>query len=110
LLNSRNTITTKEDNIMNKPVTFDRLHAVSETTVANPESITWIPDTMNAAQLNQFARVLGVHGELKAAAVLNEQADIGMIDAALSKTGLSISERMKAKILLLGSGFGKGAY
>jgi hypothetical protein len=40
---------------------------------------------MNAAQLNQFARVLGVHGELKAATVLNEQADIGMIDAALSK-------------------------
>jgi hypothetical protein len=63
---------------------------------------------MNAAQLNQFARVLGVHGELKAATVLNEQADIGMIDAALSKTSLSITDRMKAKILLLGGGFSKG--
>jgi hypothetical protein len=93
---------------MTKSITIDRLHAIADINPANPESIRHIPDTMNPAQLNHFARVLGVHAELKAAAVLDSKVDMAVIDAALSKTGLSITDRMKAKILIFGSGFNKG--
>ncbi len=90
------------------PKIIDRLHAAVEGTAANPESITWIPDTMSSAQRNHFHRLLGIQDALKAAAALDGTIDMGIIDAALSKTKLSIADRMKAKVLLFGSGFSRG--
>ncbi len=89
------------------PKIIDRLHAAAET-AANPESITWIPDTMSSAQRNHFHRLLGIQDALKAAAALDGTIDMGIIDAALSRTRLSIADKIKAKILLFGSAFGKG--
>jgi hypothetical protein len=94
---------------MTVPKIIDHLNAVSEISAASPESITYIPDHMSAENIRHFVRLLGIEGELKAAAALDGVVDMKIISEALAKTKLSIADRIKAKIILTGSGFAKGA-
>jgi hypothetical protein len=85
----------------------DTMTASAEVTAANPESIRHIPSTMTSEQRNHFTRLLGIHDELKASAAIDGTADLALIDAALARTQLTTEDKIKAKIILFGSGFSK---
>jgi hypothetical protein len=92
---------------MTVPKIIDRLNAVSETT-ASPESITYLPNRISPANLRQLVKTLGLSAEIQAAIATDGFVDIGVVDAALSKSKLGIAERLQIKLALFGSGFKKG--
>ncbi len=80
----------------------DRLHAVADT--ACPESIRYIPNLMNKENFRALIVALGLDAEFKIAAATNDHnIDVGIIDAALARTRLSIPDRIQAKIWMTGS-------
>jgi hypothetical protein len=93
---------------LHKPPTTkeEPMIAAATVTTAKPESIRHIPDKMDSAQLRHFAQLLGIESEMKVVAA-SGMVDMTIIDAALSKTKLTIEDRLKAKIIMFGSGFTK---
>ena len=84
------------------PKIIDRLHAVAVT--ACPESIRLVPRVLSAENLRKFITTLGLDVEFKAAAALNDyHIDVAVIDRQLSKTKLSVEQKIEAKLALLGS-------
>ena len=74
---------------------------------ASPESIRNLTaKDLTSENLHHLLAVLGVAGEMKVAAQNGGNFDIAVLDRALAKTHLSIEDRLRAKIALLGSGFG----
>lgn len=112
---------------MATPITIDRLHAVrisgpsdvdqiahinaTSEIQAAPETLRHLPaKDLTSANLHKIVAILGIAGEMKVAASGNGSFDIAVLDRALSKTHLSLSDRIRVKIALLGSGFDGKAF
>jgi hypothetical protein len=81
------------------------IKAVEEIPAA-PESIRHLPARdLTGATLKQFVAILGIAGEMKVAASGDGTFDVAVLDKALAKTQLSMEDKIRAKLALLGSGF-----
>jgi hypothetical protein len=75
---------------------------------AAPETLRSLPARdLTSANLHHIVALLGIAGEMKVAAQAGGNFDVKILDRALAKTQLGMEDKIRVKIALLGTGFGR---